>query len=365
MKKTLLILFLAYASLLCGAQAISTYYSTYSVLQGALVPGDDWARDANGLKAAQNVQPLLEYPREFLFERKLPKPKEGEPPQILPMLDYTKPAFEKKEYTFGSVADIWNASADKQFLAIELFGCGPRVPMELVDDLRLAAGDAVASRGRCYVTDAQTVLGREYAGEPVYYGGRRGPFLLNERFLNLYTKGVRYVLSAVVDEYRTHVYKTSEDPKTPPRYESAFSFHVTGYDLDTQEILQTRFFVVRGDGRTLDDADAEALSSAARELKYYVNANFRMTTEIADLGDPNKRDKIKTCTIKAGFAAGAVKGDTYEVCTAGENGKTNHLGRVRITNVLTEELSECNISSGKDKVVEAFDKGIPIVLISE
>ena len=365
MKKIGISFILACATLLCNAQTIGTYFSTYSVLQGAPVPSEDWQRSTNGIRTTQSFPLNLEYPYEYIFERKIPKPKEGEPAQILPMLDNTKPAFEKKYYTFGSTADLWNASPDKQFLAIELFGCGSRVPMEIVDALRLAAADVVYERGRHYVADAQTVLDEPYNGEPVYYGGARGGFAMSPRMAKLYSKGVRYVLSLVVDEYRTHAYKKEDDPKAPIRFESAFSFHITGYDLDSQEILQTRLCIVRGDAKSLDHADEEAVSSARSEIRDYVNANFRVTAGIGDLGDPNKRDKIKTCTINAGFAIGAEKGDTFEVCTAGSNGKTNHLGRVRITNVLSDDRSECNISGGREKIISALGEGTDLILLSE
>lgn len=364
MKRTVLSIIFAGASLICAAQSISTYCNTCPALENAPVPAEDRARPADGIKTSNAVPLLLEVPRDFVFERRVPKPKEGEPVPELPLLDNTRPAFEKHEHIFGSSAAAINASEEKPFLAIELFGRGRMVPIEIVDAFREDAANAALSRGRYFVADAQSIIGSEYNGDPVWYGGNRGTFAMSPRLAKLYTKGVRYVLSATVDEYMTHVFK-SGDPKNPYRFESAFSFHVTGYDLDRQEILQTRLYVVRGDGRSFDEADSRALESARSEMKSYINANFRRIGRIADLGDPNKKDKIKSCTIKVGFADGAVKGDTYQVCTLGENGSTNNLGRVRITNVLTEDLSECTISVGKEKVVSAFEDGIPLVLVTD
>lgn len=365
MKKLFASVIIASVCLVAGAQVVSTYYSPYVSLPGTVVPDGTWARSDAGIAVAQSFPIVLKTPFDYCFERRVPKPKEGEPVLPMPLLDPTRPAFEKKGHAFGDAAGIGNASADKQFLAIELFGCAPRIPMTLVEDLRVIAAEEAVRRGRHFVADAQAVLGTNYSGEPVYYGGDRGPLMMTPRLKSLYAKGVRYVLSAIIDEYGTHAYKPGEDPKTPVKYESAFAFHITGYDLDAGEILQTRFFVVHGEGRNYEEADSRALSSARSEIKTFIEANFRRTATITDLGDPNAKDKIKTCKIAVGFADGAVKGDTYQVLTAGENGKTNNIGRVRITDVLGENVSECKISANKDKVVNDFGQGVELVLLTD
>lgn len=364
MKKVLVSIMMAALPMVAVAQ-ISTYSSPYEQFQGLVTPDETWERPADGIRTAETFKIVLQTPLSYSFERKVPKPKQGEPVPPMPLVDPTRPAFEHQSYKFGDAAGVVNASAEKPFLAVELFGCGQRVPMDLVEDLRAAAVDEAVARGRHYVADAQAVLGTIYTGEPVYYGGDPGPFTLTTRLKMLYARGVRYVLSAVVDEYGTHAYTTSDDPKASVRYESAFSFHITGYDLDNREILQSRLLVVRGDGRNYDEADARALSSAASEIRYYITSNFRRTANIVSLGEANARDKVKECEIAVGFADGAAKGDTYQACTVGSNGRTNNLGRVRITDVLGDDLSECKITTGKDKLVSAFKQGLEIVLITD
>lgn len=364
MKKTSLSIFLAAISLLCGAQNIRTYVSPYSVIKEGVVPDENLSRSSDGIRTASSIPLILEVPKEFSVERAVPKQLDGGPVVLPPMLDSTQPAFHSSEHSFGAAAGAVNASEEKPFLAIELFGCSPSIPIRIIEEIRLGAADAAIKRGRFHVADAQTVLGREYDGDAVYYGGRPGRFDMSTRLCELYSNGVRYVLSAVVEDYLTHVFE-SKDPKRPYRFETAFVFHVTGYDLDRQEILQTRLHVAHGQGRSQEEADNEALGYARTYISNYINTNFRRIGRIEGLGDPNKKDKIKTCTIKVGFADGAKKGDAYQVCTMGANGDTNNFGRVRITNVLTEDRSECTISAGREKFLEAVEADLPLIIVTD
>lgn len=350
--------------MLCGAQDIRTYSSPYSVIEGGSVPGEDWYRPADGIRTASSIPLVLEVPREFSVERAVPKQKDGGPLVLPPRLDHTQAAFHSSEHMFGSAAAPINASEEKPFLAIELFGCAPHIPINIIEAMRLDAGDAAIKRGRFHVADAQLVLDREYDGEVVYYGGRPGRFDMSTRLCELYSKGIRYVLSAVVEDYMTHVFD-SGDEKHPYKFETAIVFHVTGYDLDRQEILQTRLHVAHGQGRTPGAADSEALDYARIYIGNYIGSNFRRIGHIGDLGDPNKRDKIKTCTINVGFEDGAKKGDAYQVCTMGSNGETNNFGRVRITNVLTDNKSECTISAGREKFLEAVGADLPLIIVTD
>lgn len=338
-------------------QWIYTFYQINSIIGNGLVADDTWRRQAPNRVIDTYYQPTMSrIPEDHLP----PMPEKGKPD---PFLDETKAILTSHYTTYGNEATFDNASPYKEMLAIELFGYGYNVPYDLVDPVRQAVANGAINRGRYYVVDAQSVLQQQYGGEYVYYGGNSGLFHPTERMENLYCAGVRYVLSGYISQYYIHRYKSSPSSKYFT-YESAITVHLTGYDLDTQTILQTKVLTLHGTGSTQEYADESAIRSLSSYTFSFCQSNFKIISFIAQLGEPNKNGKSKTCLISAGSELGLQKTDLFNVFEMEMDGTMKNIGKVKVTKVVGTNAAECNITSGADKVTKAYLQGKQLVLLS-
>lgn len=338
-------------------QWIYTFYQINSIIGNGLVADDTWRRQAPDRVIDTYYQPTMpRIPEDHLP----PMPEKGKPD---PFLDETKAILTSHYTTYGNEANFDNASPYKEMLAIELFGYGYNVPYDLVDPVRQAVAKGAINRGRYYVVDAQSVLQQQYGGEYVYYGGNSGLFHPTERMENLYCAGVRYVLSGFISQYYIHRYKSSPSSRSFT-YESAITVHLTGYDLDTQTILQTKVLTLHGTGSTQEYADESAIRSLSSYVFSFCQSNFKLISFIAQLGEPNKNGKSKTCLISAGSEMGLQKTDLFNVFEMEMDGSMKNIGKVKVMKVVGTNAAECNITSGADKVTKAYLQGKQIVLLS-
>lgn len=335
---------------------IYTFYDINAPVGYGLTTDEDWCRETNETMLDTGYSPRLpELPVEFLP----PAPTKEHPAD--PFADNTKSIFTSHSRTVGSDGGVDNASWQKEVVAIELFGHGRTVPVDIVDAARYYVAKGIERRGRHYVLDAQCELGTYYNGEPVYYGGRSGYFHFTPRMEKLYCKGVRYVVSGVVTNYFTHSYYASETAKNPT-FEVLMTVYLTAYDLDTHTIMQTRILNLRGHGSKPGLADENAVSDLDSQAFLLSNDCFKILSSIVGLGEPDKKGKIKTCAIDCGVEAGVQKTDIFWVYTPGNLSKK--LGKVKVT-APGEGYSECNITGGAEDVARAVIEGREPILLSE
>lgn len=336
---------------------IETYYNINSNVGGGVVLDSTWARES--------IEDLIDDSFEATVPRiddahMPPKPTRENPD---PFKDNTKAILHSETTYSGNIGSFENASQYKEALAIELVGYSKRVPKDLLEPVRLSMEVGATSRGWHYVLDAQTVLGGKYDGSPVYYGGNSGRFHFTPRMDALYCAGVRYVISAFVSQYYTHSYYSSPTAKYPT-YESAITVHITCYDLDCKEILETQVMTVYGTGSTQAKADDTALSSISWKTSNMIERNFPMVINMTGLGEPDKKGKIHECTVDYGAAFAARNTDNFYVFLKEADGRYTRLGRIRVTTVTGEDSSTCKIASGQEKIAQAFDAGCTLVVYS-
>lgn len=337
---------------------IFTYYNINSPVGGGATLDSTWRRPTIEDLLDTGYTPLL--PR--LPEQHLPPVAERGKPD--PMTDNTKSCLTSHYSTIGYSASLPNASAMKEAIALELFGYAERVPADLVEPVRQATEAGLMKRPRHYTMDAQTILGGAYDGAAVYYGGQPGQFHFTPRMEQLYCSGVRYVLSGFISQYLVHAYYLSESSKNLT-YEVNITVHYTAYDLDTKTILQTKIMTVHGSGSKQEYADREAIGWLPSSVASMAYENFRFTTTMAGLGEPDKKGHIKTCTIAAGYNMAAEKGDRFAVFNVNDHGQATEIGRVRITEIKGNDLSEAKITQKQEDVRAAFESGANLILMSD
>jgi hypothetical protein len=122
-----------------------------------------------------------------------------------------------------------------------------------------------------------------------------------------------------------------------------------------------------GNGSTSDEAIVATLQKAKRAMKTFVSKYFKAEGQIVEMGEM-KGGKPKSCYINLGSASGMEKGqkcDVYEVkVIAGDTAK-KMVGVVVVEEVLAPNLSECKFASGAKEIVDAFQVGHDLMVVTK
>lgn len=302
-------------------------------------------------------------PEKRSLEDKSRPPKKGEHYVMYdPFKDESKSIFTSNYTRFGDGGTIFTATDRKEAIAIELVGIADGCPIDIADDVRNSIATGVAG-GTChFVLDAQVVAGGDYDGSVVAYGGSSSGFHHTSRMEELYCKGIRYVVSGALVNYCSHRYLAYPSASSYT-YETMMTVVLSAYDLDTRQLLEVRWLNVTGNGRSIGDADTNALRSLRDETRYLTRRDFKITTRIIALGEPDKKGKIKYCRIGSGNEMGVTKTDLFAIFPA-NNPNSSLVGRVKVT-AAGDGFSDCIFTKGANKVVPLIQEGTEFILLSD
>ena len=336
--------------------AIYTSFNINSPVCGGAATDESWNRlSSENLIDTYYVPVIPRIPEELAPVKK----QKGEKN---PFMDNTRKIFKDGTLSVGQAGSYDNASAEKELLAIELFGYSRKVPADLAAAVRACVADGAARRSRQYVVDAQCQLGGSYDGSPVYYGGDPGNFHFSPRIEALYCRGVRYVISGVVADYYTHQYYSSEKTKKVT-FETLMTVYLTAYDLDRHTILQTCWINATGTGSRQDLADKDALGCFESKAFNMVMNNFPVITTFASFAGTGSKGTIKKATLAAGQDRGITKTDRFYIYTA-DNPYGKKIGKAKVTRVASNSC-ECKITGGRKKVTAAINSEATVFLLSQ
>ena len=120
-------------------------------------------------------------------------------------------------------------------------------------------------------------------------------------------------------------------------------------------------------GSTQEEAVVATLQKVNRAMKAFVSKYFKVEGLVVEMGEM-KSGKAKNCYISLGTASGVVKGQKCEVfevkSIAGRVTKTM-IGVLQIEEVLAEDLSNCKFVSGAKEIVDAFQVGHELVIVTK
>ena len=120
-------------------------------------------------------------------------------------------------------------------------------------------------------------------------------------------------------------------------------------------------------GSTPEEAVVATLQKVNRAMKAFVSKYFKVEGLVVEMGEM-KSGKAKNCYISLGTASGVVKGQKCEVfevkSIAGRVAKTM-IGVLQIEEVLAEDLSNCKFVSGAKEIVDAFQVGHELVIVTK
>lgn len=117
---------------------------------------------------------------------------------------------------------------------------------------------------------------------------------------------------------------------------------------------------------TKETAVNKALEELTSNVRSYYKHLFPIYAKVEEIGEA-KKDKLKELYIDLGSNFGVVKGDefnVYTITTIGTKQARSEIGRVKVTEVMGEDISRCKVNKGSDKVKAALDQGAQLQLVS-
>lgn len=104
----------------------------------------------------------------------------------------------------------------------------------------------------------------------------------------------------------------------------------------------------------------KACNSLANSMSGFVNRNFKVKTRIVRLESTNDRGKLKYLYVNCGSNAGLEYWDCFDVAVvrqiAGREA-AKVIGKLRVVEVVDENMCKCTITSGADEISAAFNEG--------
>jgi hypothetical protein len=110
----------------------------------------------------------------------------------------------------------------------------------------------------------------------------------------------------------------------------------------------------------------KALTSMADEIDSAYEQLFPLYAQLEEAGEV-KKDKQKEVYISLGSKFGAFKNeefDVYAVKTIGTKEARQEIGRIKVSEVMGDEVSRCKVTKGGDKIKAAIDAGSQLIFVS-
>lgn len=153
-------------------------------------------------------------------------------------------------------------------------------------------------------------------------------------------------------------------------YGADIAVSLTLTNLSTAEKL-TRTF--KGSADWLETAESEskaidiALGKISRNIRSYFNSTFPLTANIVERGN-EKKDKTKEVYIDLGSYIGAYKGMHFSVYVVGSvagRETRQRIGKLKVTEVMGDDITLCKVQSGGKEIKAAIDGGKNLLVVSE
>lgn len=180
--------------------------------------------------------------------------------------------------------------------------------------------------------------------------------------------GANYLISGVVSKMGADK-KTMEDGKVYYNGNVVYSLKVVNAEDGTLIGAETYTYadLTGATGSTPEEATVNTLKKAQRSMKVFVSKYFKVEGTVVEMGEM-KGGKPKNCYISLGSEDGIEKGQRCEVFAvkriAGREARTM-VGVVVVDEVVAEDLADCKFVSGAKEIVDAFQAGQELVIVTK
>ncbi len=262
------------------------------------------------------------------------------------------------------------ASDKKETAVVDRFDRTRDVPRIYRDLIRNKVIAALIDRGRNTVVDGETmqVLDRsngwsEWINDLSWMS--RQQELTAERAALLDPENARYIITGAVLGYESQRKQNNDENICHVTIRLALS----GYDLKFGRSFAVQQFELTGEDPKPDEADRKAIASLTpRMVETFIDRNIKIECRILELGEATRRGSVKECYINAGTDLGTAAGDTFKVYREVPVGTTfarEQVGRLRVNEVQTVDVSRCTITGGREQIISAVQSGETLIAVSE
>ena len=185
------------------------------------------------------------------------------------------------------------------------------------------------------------------------------PSAKNEKLIKLNEMGIQYYIEGTFNsaDRKSKTVNSSLGSKT--LYECTISYTLTIIDTETgvtksSETLKDS----HSSGATSDEALLKASEKARKQMKRFVDNNFKVEAIIKALDEVDPKKGVKTCYINIGSNAGIAKDQIFEVfCQKEIVGEMieSKIGELKVEEVLSGTLSKCKVKDGGEDIKKNFD----------
>lgn len=257
----------------------------------------------------------------------------------------------------------------KETVLIDRFDKVSGVPMMYVEVLRDKVIRAFLERGRNEVIDAvsmQTLAAvedKDWTSGILWQSDYENR--LTARATGINDKDIRYVISGAVLGYEFE-HKTIDDK---PGFRTTITLALTGYDRFNGRVFPIKRFSLSGEDLKADKADAKAIDDLRpSSLEQFIDENIKFECDVLESGPANHKGVVKVCYIHCGSDMGVRRGDLFLVYApkaVGGVATREQIGRLRVKEVQTGEVSLCVISGGREKIAASMRAGESLIAISD
>lgn len=163
--------------------------------------------------------------------------------------------------------------------------------------------------------------------------------------------------------------KGKEIKKTTVRYDAVAEISLTLKEVLSGSVTTQNFRCTAysdGPTATAEKAIAAAVNGMKGKIASYYNAKFPTRANIVERG-AEKKDKQKELYIDVGSTVRTYEGQhfyIYVVGTVAGRETKKEVGRVKVSEVLGEDISLCKVQKGGKDIKVALDEGKQVVAIS-
>ena len=247
----------------------------------------------------------------------------------------------------------------KETVIINPFTHTSAVSQAACDNIRAAVLSGFADRGRFHIVDALTdgTLSKLYADRNV-------EDVVNDANWKSESEGAKKVVIGQANNVSFSQFKSDIDGKMYNKAEVTYSLKV--YNIADGAMIGSEDLSVSGiDADSKDGAFNDAMKDLRKGMVGFVDKHFKFETYILELGEADKKGRVKELYISGGTEMGVAKKTRFKVFLERKIGPKvtkSEIGTIVAVEVM-EGVTKCQVASGEDAIKEKFNNGDKLVVI--
>lgn len=253
----------------------------------------------------------------------------------------------------------------KETVIINPFTRTAAVSQAACDNIRAAVLSGFADRGRFHIVDALTdgTLSKLYADRTVEDVVNDANWK-TESEAAYKALGAKKVVIGQANNVSFSKFKSDIDGKMYNKAEVTYSLKV--YNIADGAMIGSEDLSVTGvDVDSQDGAFNDAMKDLRKAMVRFVDNHFKFETYILELGEADKKGRVKELYISGGTEMGVAKKTRFKVYIERKIGPKvtkSEIGTIVAVEVM-EGVTKCNVSAGEDAIKEKFNNGDKLVVI--